>query len=66
MKACEVLRHEVMAYIGEHYEPERDADASLLWGRAVDHALGRRPESLDEAQRTWLSAVGTELVDLLR
>jgi len=65
MEKCDELRRKVMAYIGEHYEPERDADASPVWDAAIDHALGKRPKSIDEAERhTWYSAVATELADI--
>jgi hypothetical protein len=76
MKTCHELRREVIAYFGEHYDPE-NGNAEEIWDQAVKHVMGPEPqlpieqwrhtlprEQLEKATRVGLAA--TELLEALK
>ena len=43
METCNELRREVIAYIGEHYNPE-EGNPEEAWDDALKHVMGPEPK----------------------
>lgn len=66
METCHELRRQVMAYIGEHFDPKTQMYEEV-WDQAIDHVLGSsKPEDLTPDRRVVLTQAFTEISDVYK